>query len=489
MDRPCPTNAAPDSQGDASGRLFFPNPDPLADARPPVVWLGVRGSGRRRIARLGRRLDPPVVPRWPAPALALMAMLACGAGGANNAALGVLAAEISLILAACILYCVRLPRLLMPDAWVVPGLLLGFLVWTALPALPGPLRGGVVSHLLAPDRFWPTWLADAGLTGVFLAAAAVGFRPKNSEVFAIWLTAFAGLLIAGSLVLRVLGPSLGWPFALEDERLHRFAASVGNPNAAGIVFAMLGLVAAALARVWASRWVVCPGDRVLLGAIGALAVALSTCAMVGITQSRMALGLLLAGLCVQHFTGKGGPARWRGWRLGLQLVAVACLLLAAGATLDRFAPVEVDSVSRGGIWLHYLALAGRAPITGYGLGAFAELNAATLDPLTAPALWSFGSAHAEGAQLALEAGWPGLLLLAAALVLVGRRVWRLLGSGADPLRQSFVLAALVAFVAGMFDIALNVPCIALLATMLVGLCWGRALRGNGWLQGGAPRRG
>lgn len=462
------------------GSLFFANPAEPHGERRRVSWRGVKGGGRRRVSRLGLRHDLPVVPSWPAPALALVAMAACGAGGANSEFLAALASEVSLALAAAILLFTRPPRLRPAEALPVLGGLLAFLAWAALPGIFGPKLTGTGPGLLAPDRLWPCWMEAAGLVAAFLASTAVGLRRKNIESFAVWLTGGAGVLIAGSLALRLAGPELGWPFPLEDERLHRFAGAIGNPNAAGIAFAMLSLIAMALARVLGARWVERPGDGLLLGGLSALVVAISGFAMVGITQSRMALGLLVAGSAVQLVTRKRGARQWRGWRLCALLVIVACLLLAAGATLDRFAPVGADSVSRGAIWQHYLALARQVPLAGYGLGSFAELNAHTLTADSALALWNFGAAHAAPVQWVLETGWPGLMILGVVAGLVGRRLARLLRAGVDPIGQAMVLALLVALAGGMVDIALNVPGIALLASILAGLSWGRVLHASGW---------
>ena len=248
---------------------------------------------------------------------------------------------------------------------------------------------------------------------------------------------------------------------------------------------MLSLVGAALARVLAGRWVQRPGDGLLLGALSALVVAISGFVLVGLTQSRMALAVASAGLAVQLVTRKRGLRRWRKWRLAGMVVATICVTLAAGATVDRFAPVAADGINRGVVWLHYLALAGQAPVLGYGLGAFAEVNAHTLTAATAPAMWNFGAAHAAPAQVALETGWPGLILLAAVAALVARRVVCLLRAGADPIGQAMVLAALAALMSGLVDIALNVPGIALLASILLGLSWGRALRSTSWRSSGS----
>ena len=434
----------------------------------------MKGGGKRRVSRLGLRADPPAVPRWPAPLLALLAIMACGVGGANSAFLRVLAAQASFVLSAAIFLSARLPRLSPMAVLPVVGTLLAYLAWATLPGL---VRA---APLLAPDRFWPAWLEAASLVAAFLAAAATGLRRGNIERFALSLTGFTGLLILATLGLRLAGAGSAAPFAIEDDRLHRFAGSIGNPNAAGVAYAMLSLMTVAVARVKLARWVLKPGDGRLLLALGALLVALASMALVGITQSRTALALLMAGLLVQWLSRKPGARRWRGWRAvamgGAALCLMLGLLLVAGTTLDRFAPLEADGVSRVAIWRYYCALAQEAPLTGYGLGSFVELNQRHLTPLSAPELWSFGAAHAAPLQISLESGWPGLALLAGVAVLVGRGSARLLRGGADPLGQAMALAVLVALMAGMVDIALNVPGIALLASILAGLGWGRALR-------------
>ena len=438
------------------------------------------GAGRRRVARLGLAADRPVVPRWPAPLLALLAVVACGAGGANTGLLAILAAQLGFLLAAAIFLSARLPRLSIAAVAPVLAGLLGFLAWAALPGLQAAGGGPA---LLAPDRFWPAWLEDASMVALFLSAAIAGLRRGNGERFAIWLTIFAAVLIAATLALRLAGPAVDWPWPMEDERLHRFAGSIGNPNAAGVIYAMLGLIALAVARLGFARWRLKPGDRRLLAALAGLAVALVGFALVGITQSRTALALLAAGLALQLATGTPARKSRRGWRVAGIVAAVLALMVAAAGTLDRFAPMEADGVGRWAIWRYYLALAGKAPLIGHGLGAFVELNQRQLTPASAPALWSFGAAHAAPVQLALETGWPGLGLLAAVVALVLARIIRRLRPAADPVGLAMVLAVLVAVLAGMVDIALNVPGVAMLVSIVAGLSWGRAVRGHGWREG------
>jgi O-antigen ligase len=282
--------------------------------------------------------------------------------------------------------------------------------------------------------------------------------------------------------MRLADP-VGWPLPMEDERLHRFAGSIGNPNAAGVIYAMLSLIAVAVGCRSFARWRHRAGDGRLLAALAELGVALVGCALVGITQSRTALALLVAGLALQLATGTAARKSRRKWRVAGAIAAALALAVAAAGTLDRFAPVEADGVGRGAIWGYYLALAGKAPLNGHGLGSFVELNQRQLTPASAPTVWSFGAAHAAPVQLALETGWPGLALLAGVVALVLGRIIRRLRPAADPVGLAMLLAVLVAVLAGMVDIALNVPGIAMLASILAGLSWGRALRGGGWREG------
>ena len=271
-----------------------------------------------------------------------------------------------------------------------------------------------------------------------------------------------------TLALRLVGTPLGLP--MEDDRMYRFSGTLGNPNAAGVVYAMLTLVLTGFAITRVAAWRSRRDDSRALAGLAAVLAVLVGAAMVGLTMSRAALILLTLGQMV--LIGAQFPRR--RWPI---LSALGLLLVAgiASATLDRFAPLGADGVGRLYIWRHYGGAALRAPLTGHGLGSFIAFNQTHLTPASAGALWSFGAAHAAPLQVALELGWPGLLLVAAAVGLVLGRLLRALAPARDPVGAGAVLAVMAALGASIVDIALNVPGIMALTLALAGVCWGRSL--------------
>ena len=101
------------------------------------------------------------------------------------------------------------------------------------------------------------------------------------------------------------------------------------------------------------------------------------------------------------------------------------------------------------------------------------------DPTGEPGVGLFFAKASDGAALARRRiVWP-------AVKGRGRRRVSRLGVRPDrpgmprwPAPVLALLAVLAALAAGMVDIALNVPGIALLTSILLGLCWGRALRAS-----------
>ena len=515
--------------GDCVARLWqiFGHFAPLARALRlgnPLWRLGLGGRGPREGARIGgsriglARL--PSAPRWPAAVLALVPELACAAAGGNSSFLAALA-WIGVLLVSALLF-VRVPMPLRVwqqlgghaggHAGTVAAALGALLVWVGLPlmtqalewtwtwtwavpamavdkpAWPMVFLKRVLTPPLAPDLLPLGVLGAASGVALFFAAALVGMGDGNLRRLAEWITGFAGLLFCGTLALRLLGLPDGWSLVIEDQRLHRFAGTLGNPNAAGVAYAMFSLIATGVAISSLAAWREMPGDGRLLGTLAALLVALAGLALVGITQSRSALVLLLVGhavLLAGLWAGLRRPARGRPSvfsRLASVLVSGALLAgilaLVGSATIDRFAPVGDDGISRLAIWQDYGAMVLHMPFAGYGLGAFAELNQRSLTVQTALDLWRLGAAHTAPLQWALEAGWPGLGLLVLATSLIFWRMLRCFRWGADPIGTAMLLAICTALLASMVDIALNVPAICVLTVVLAGASWGRALRGE-----------
>jgi O-antigen ligase len=170
---------------------------------------------------------------------------------------------------------------------------------------------------------------------------------------------------------------------------------------------------------------------------------LATCALllltVALTQSRTALVLaaipVLLGVLralSQHMPGRSAP---RTAMLGIG--ALALVAMGAGAlvvaspgriaeTLERF---EARDDPRRFIWDDAVYTTGRHWPAGAGIGTFDELYQVdeSLENLT---LRRAGRAHNDYIEITIEAGAPGLALVALWLVLLGWLSWRARGSKA-----------------------------------------------------------
>jgi O-antigen ligase len=382
-------------------------------------------------------------------------------GGGNSALLGASGAMASLAAAALIFWRCGTDRALWPAAALGAALL----AW-----------GALTPHHAAPDLLPQALAKLTGTLALLLASMALSLRPGHTSACAKALVQGAAALILGTVLLRMVPLPAEWSITPTDTALHRFSGTLGNPNAEGILFAMLGTVASGLAleRFW--LWYDLPGEKRLIALLSSALVALGCLTIVGLSQSRSALLLWMLAqlLLLGHSLWPSARARLGAWRMALALAASALLLpLAASATLDRLGILASDSAGRVLIWQTYLPIAWQSPWTGHGLSSFIAINQAHLRPDNAVALWNFGAAHAAPLQILIETGWPGLAL---SLALLGVLATPLIRRAYDPLSLAITLALAIALGASMVDIALNVPGIAALFAVLAGLNWGRARR-------------
>lgn len=423
---------------------------------------------------------------WLARGLALVLILPLAAGGANTALLSGIASILYLAWAALAFALVPsdvgLARRMAPVA--IPLVLL--LGWFALPLRP-QFGAAPVPRLLAPDLFGIAWCHACSLVALALSAGCAGRMRGFARITMRWLCVFGAALIAGTLALRAFGSATMIAGLIEDQRQHRFAGLIGNANAAGISFGMIGVIMAGIAVERWDNWrseartslpFVAP--LALIGAIVALV-------LVALSQSRTAFAATLVALIVLFAGSWSAAARRRNianrGSIALSLlVAGAATGVAATAVLDRYTVAGQDGSSRIAILWHYARIAADAPLTGYGLGSFVTLNQRDLTPATVLQIGDFGAAHNALLQLAIEAGWPAVGLVAIAL---GGIAWRIVRNrqSVAHLRgavtgRALLLSVTIAAVGSMVDIALNVPAIAALSAALLGLAWGRALGGQ-----------
>ncbi|MDP3175125.1 MAG: O-antigen ligase family protein [Phenylobacterium sp.] len=144
--------------------------------------------------------------------------------------------------------------------------------------------------------------------------------------------------------------------------------------------------------------------------------------------------------------------------------------------IGQFSSLSEDRSVREAIFATYLQTARDAPISGMGLGSFRALNGTLIAPENFQMFWSLGSAHNVFLQWALEGGVIGFSLMALTLALLLADVARRRVAGrSGRSRASIALAAsAVLLIHNAVDYSIQVPAIAMLWALLLGLGAGAA---------------
>ncbi|MFG2602266.1 O-antigen polymerase [Streptomyces sp. NPDC048514] len=289
---------------------------------------------------------------------------------------------------------------------------------------------------------------DGRPEGVLLAVLAVAAGYAVGRVSGTLLPVAAPCAgAAAGLALAVALPDLS-PGA-------RYAAPLGH---AGATAAVLALAAgAACCAAWAT-----PVPALRLG-LRALAVAIVLAGAVLGSPAGCAVGaaVLLCSLAAGSVTGRG---------VGLMALAVVVVLVAgtvcavaadglpdalAGAIAGRFTPQRVQ------LWQDALRQAGRDSGLGVGPGRFGEVSGTPTH-----ASPTDGKPHSALLQQAVEQGFVGVCLLAAAFCWVLHALWRAPGSTPVALTAGAALTALA--VLGMLGDALSFTVVTVGAGLLAG---------------------
>lgn len=404
------------------------------------------------------------------PVLAALQMLGFAMlGAANNGYLSTIMVLVQAVLAGVVFVVAPVDRVWLRSIWPVglTGLTLAF--WAALPLAIRWLHLPDLQLLLSPDLHQIGLLTLCGQIVLFMAMTQVA---RHSQACLHLVDAMA-LLALPIIALSLVAIRLEWInpafLGLETARTQRFSGSIGNPNVAGVIFAMLTLLAMGATVPRFRNWLARPSDRALL----MLAYTGATCgfclALTLATQSRTAILLLLpafALLCI-----------WSARSCHHHRLAVAGFLgflaLPVVLAFDRLQGLAEDGAGRWAIWERFWLIARDAPWTGYGLGSFIEVNQRQLTNDSAPTMWDFGAAHAAPLQLVIELGWPGLALTVALLLAVAWRLIRHQGQLADPVALSMLLAMMLPLGASLVDIAMNAPAVSAMVASLTGMLYGR----------------
>lgn len=348
-------------------------------------------------------------------------MIAMGGAGVSYPALSVLS-QLVAIAGSCWLlpklFALKIPTItLVALLGIVPVLLLPFLQMTPVPGygwteLPGHelaaairtqagLAGSSGALSLRPEATLQGFLALLPPTAAFVSVAFLNERGRIGLLRALVVIAVLNAVL-GALQLASRGAGIVAFFG-SGHRGDALGVFVNHNHSA--TFMVAGIVAAATPGVLGGRakW------PAVLGIVTVLALA-----VLG-TTSRT--GLLTLGPVLLFCSCLWGR-RWA--LLGLLLLALVAAALSqthlAQATLARFAFVDQDG--RHLFWANTLYAIGLFFPWGSGIGSFTTIYP-MVEPLDQLAVPIVNHAHNDYLELALEAGIPGLALLAGGLCLAG----------------------------------------------------------------------
>jgi len=311
-------------------------------------------------------------------------------------------------------------------------------VWTGLPgrALAAEARASVGALGWAPATLDSarTMVALSGLIAP-LAVLAIGWSIRRDRLFLIgWVVAAFGLITLLIGIGQVSSPEAVTSFYPENPMRGVLFGTFANRNSTGL-FLVCALTFAALLPAPRPHPIVIPAR---------LAVCILLIIAIVLTRSRTALALALLPIlmgCAQfaaaHFLGRSQAVSSPKNGLILGGTALAAVALIAGIvalapgrlgdTLERF---DSDGDPRSYIWEDATYASSRYWPLGSGMGTFDEVFQVdeSLENMTQRRA---GRAHNDYIEVAIEAGLPGLVVIAGWLALLG---WMTLRAARSPQR-------------------------------------------------------
>lgn len=317
-----------------------------------------------------------------------------------------------------------------------------------------------------------------GLAALFLFGAMAGSQRAWGVRLATVILVGGAIWAAIAIILFLSGAQIGsWG---------RLGGGLLSSNNAATVLGVLTV----LATGWLLRAVRESQDLALADRWSKLALAIAPLALLVfaliLTGSRMGTLATLAGVLTlgvwQAFAEPGRSWRTLGVAAGVTLIAAVIVGLGNDLVLRRVATLDQDVDVRSVIFaVHWRAFLD-APLWGSGLGTFTDVNSYLMSAETYRELWSIRATHNVYLQWLQEAGLigsaPMFALIGFVIVASALRAGTL-SRGGWALR-ALAAANVVVLVHGLTDYALQVPSIAAIWALLLGLQFGFGqVRGRG----------
>ena len=308
----------------------------------------------------------------------------------------------------------------------------------------------------------------SGLGCVFLIGYAIGRSDERARLAVRALAFIGGLYAICSLALYGLD---------RDPSVTRLTGTFQSANTAATLFGALIVLACALAlsaqRRNAGRRRT-PSQMVAAVPYWALAALFTACLL--LTASRGgAIATALA--LVAFFVLEALAGRVHKWpALGAAGAGALLLVLQGPVLLGRLGEMSHSKFDRAEMFGVYWRAFQQSPLMGYGLGTFDTVNKLNLSVASFGEDWSQRAAHNVYLQWLLEGGLIGAAPMFACIGLVLFQTWRAMGRRrrATGLVRGLMAAALVFLVHGWTDFALEVPAMAAVFAVLLGLQLGLA---------------
>lgn len=323
-----------------------------------------------------------------------------------------------------------------------------------------------------------------GLVCLFLIGFAIGDHRGRAWWTLRSMVAFGAAYAVFSLALHFYSPAtlFGYTIWTGPDRL---AATLGSANIAGALFGFLLLCSTAVLlqhrRDVGKRSNVGPKQLNLFvrrAPLDTIALALfATCLLMTASRGAVAATASMCVFLLAWETLSAGMSR-TGWLTPLLVVCalIGVMAFAGDMVANRYQDSSKAAADRLALFTTHWRAFVQSPVLGSGLGSFRALNAALMTKQNYGALAGIGAAHNIFVQWLEQMGWAGSALMWSCIAwLLARVVIAALYN--PPLSVSLRLCVATSgllILHGLTDFALEVPSVAAMWTLILGIGSGRA---------------